>query len=62
VNTRGIKTALAYNFTSFAVGTVTYMYGWNLRDTLTGGEVTGGNAIGDANNVQFLAVDFAVKF
>lgn len=62
LNTRGFKFGLAYNFTDFAVGAVTYMYAWNLRDDLSGGEATGGNAIGDGNNIQVLQVDLSVKF
>ena len=62
LNTRGVKTSVAYNFTPYAIATVTYMFGWNLRDSLVGGEVTGGNAIGDANAFQYLTVDFSLKF
>ncbi len=62
LNTRGVKASLSYNFSDFAVGTVSYMYAWNIRDSLTGGEVTGGNAIGDSNKTQVLQVDLGVKF
>jgi hypothetical protein len=62
LNTRGIKASVAYNFTSYAVGAVTYMYAWNLRDSLVGGEATGGNAIADENDFQYLAVDISLKF
>ena len=62
VNTRGVKASFAYNFTNYAIGAVTYMYGWNLRDSLFGGELTGGNAIGDLNSFQYIAVDISVKF
>ena len=62
LNTRGFEASVSYNFTDFAVGTVTYSYAWNLRDSLTGGEVTGGNAIGDSNDAQILQVDLSVKF
>jgi hypothetical protein len=62
LNTRGVKAGLAYNFTDFFVGAVTYQYAWNLRDHLVGGEATSGNAIADANVVQTLQVDFSVKF
>ena len=62
LNTRGVKAAVAYNFTSFAVGAVTYMHAWNLRDSLFGGEITGGNAIGDSNVIQYIAVDISLKF
>ncbi|HEX8294851.1 MAG TPA: putative porin [Chthoniobacteraceae bacterium] len=62
LNTRGFKLGVAYNFTDFAVGAVTYMHAWNLRDTLVGGEASGGNAIADSNAVQVLQVDVNVKF
>jgi hypothetical protein len=62
LNTRGFKVGLAYNLTDFAIGAVTYMHAWNLRDDLTGGEATGGNAIADSNAIQVLQVDFNVKF
>jgi hypothetical protein len=62
LNTRGVEASISYNFTDFAIGTVTYSYAWNLRDSLTGGEVTGGNAIGDSNDAQLLQVDLNVKF
>lgn len=48
--------------TDFAVGAVTYMYAWNLRDDLVGGEATGGNGVADGNNIQVLQVDLTVKF
>lgn len=62
LNTRGVKLQINYNFTDFAIGTVSYMHAWNLRDDLVGGEATGGNAIGDSNTVKVLQVDFTVKF
>jgi len=62
LNTRGLKAGIAYNFTNFAVGTITYYYAWNLRDDLFGGEATGGNGIADSNKVQVLQVDVTVKF
>lgn len=62
LNTRGFKTSLAYNFTDFAVGALTYQYAWNLRDDLVGGEATGGAAIADTNNISIFQVDFTVKF
>jgi hypothetical protein len=52
----------SYNFSDFAVGTISYMYAWNLRDTLFGGQATGGAAIGDSNVVNVLQVDLSVKF
>ena len=32
------------------------MYAWNLRDSLSGGQVTGGAAVGDSNAIQVLQV------
>jgi hypothetical protein len=62
LNTRGIKTSLAYNFTDFAIGALTYQYAWNLRDDLVGGQATGGAAIADTNNISIFQVDFTLKF
>jgi hypothetical protein len=62
LNTRGIKLGLAYNFTDFAIGAITYYHAWNLRNNLIGGEATGDNAIADSNTVRLLQVDFSVKF
>lgn len=62
LNLRGLKFSVAYNVTDFAVAVVTYQFGWNLRDDLTGGQVTTGNAIADANAAQTLQVDFVIKF
>jgi hypothetical protein len=62
LNTRGVKVSGSYNFSDFAVGTISYMYAWNLRDTLFGGQATGGAAIGDSNVVNVLQVDLSVKF
>jgi hypothetical protein len=62
LNTRGFKTSLAYNFTDFAVGALTYQYAWNLRDDLVGGQATGGAAIADTNNISIFQVDFTLKF
>ena len=62
LNTRGFKVSASYNFSDFAIGTVSYMYAWNLRDDLTGGQVTGGAAIGDSNVINVLQVDLSVKF
>jgi hypothetical protein len=62
LNTRGFKTSLAYNFTDFAIGALTYQYAWNLRDDLVGGEATGGAAIADTNNISIFQVDFTLKF
>jgi Putative porin len=62
LNTRGIKLGLAYNFTDFAIGAITYFHAWNLRNNLIGGEATGDNAIADSNTVRVLQIDFTVKF
>jgi hypothetical protein len=62
LNTRGAKLTLAYNFTDFLIGGVTYYQSTNLRNDLIGGEVTGGNAIGDANGGRTLQVDLLLKF
>jgi len=62
LNTRGFKASLAYNFTDFAVGAVTYQYAWNLPDNLVGGQATGGAAIADSNDISILQVDFTLKF
>ncbi len=62
LNTKGVKLGLAYNFTDFCVGGVTYMHAWNLRRDLVGGEATGGNAISDANAIQVLQIDLNLKF
>jgi hypothetical protein len=61
-NTRGVKLAASYNFTDFANVTVTYVWAENLRRDLTGGELTGGNVIGNANQWNVLLLDFNVKF
>jgi hypothetical protein len=62
LNTRGFKLGLNYNFTDFAVGTITYANAWNVRGDLVGGQATGGNAVADANSHQLLQVDLTVKF
>jgi hypothetical protein len=62
LNTRGLKFSFAYSFTDFAVLALTYQHAWNLRDTLVGGQATGGNAIANANEVQTVQVDFNLKF
>jgi hypothetical protein len=62
LNTRGFKLGLNYNFTDFAVGTITYANAWNVRGDLFGGQATGGNAVADANSHQLLQVDLTVKF
>ena len=57
LNTRGVETGLAYNFTDFAIGAVTYDYAWNLRDSRVDPF-----ALGDANVSHVLQVDISVKF
>ena len=62
LNVRGVKGVVGYNFSDFAVGTVTYGYAWNLRDSLFGGEATGGNTVAGANVAKVLLLEFMVKF
>jgi hypothetical protein len=62
LNMQGVKTGLAYNFTDFCVGAVTYYSAWNLRDDLIGGQATGGQKIASMNGVQILQLDLNVKF
>lgn len=62
LNTRGFHFILGYNITDFATFSVRYDHAWNLRQELYGGEVTGGNAIGDSNVIRSLFVDLMVKF
>lgn len=62
LNTRGFKVGVRYNFTDFAFGNLNYYHAWNLRDNLIGGEVTGGNAIGDSNVIRVLQADVTVEF
>ena len=63
LNTRGFKVGVAYNFTDFCIGAVTYMHAWNLRQVLPGGgEATGGQGVADSNSVDVLQVDLNLKF
>lgn len=62
LNTAGIKAGIAYSFTDFAIGAVTYQYAWDLRNNLTGGQATGGSAIADTNDISIFQVDLTVKF
>lgn len=62
LNTRGFKTGFFYNFTDFFNAGVSYMYAWNLRDNLFGGQATGDKKIADSNVVQTVQVDFNLKF
>lgn len=62
LNTQGIKASLAYNFTNFIVGAITYYDAWNLRDDLVGGQATSGQKIAAINGAQVLQVDLNVKF
>ncbi len=62
LNTKGFKLGMAYNFTDFCIGGVTYLHAWNLRRDLAGGEATDGNGVADSNAVQVLQVDLSMKF
>lgn len=62
LNNRGFKFSLAYNFTDFTVGALTYQKAWNLRQDLVGGQATGGAAIADTNDISIFQVDFTLKF
>ena len=62
LNMQGVKTGVAYNFTDFCVGAVTYYDAWNLRSDLVGGQATGGQKIAGMNGVQILQLDLNVKF
>lgn len=62
LNMQGIKTGVAYNFTDFCIGAVTYYDAWNLRKDLVGGEATGGQKIANMNAVRVLQVELNVKF
>ncbi|MCX6967792.1 MAG: putative porin [Verrucomicrobia bacterium] len=62
LNMQGIKTGLAYNFTDFFVGAITYYDAWNLRNDLVGGEATGGQKIANMNAVQVFQLDLNLKF
>lgn len=62
LNVRGFKTGVAYNFTDFLIGGVTYFYAWNLRDNLFQGQATNRAAIADVNVEQTVQVDLSWKF
>jgi len=62
LNMQGVKAGLAYNFTDFCVGAITYYDAWNLRKGLVGGEATTDQKIANMNSVQVLQVDLNVKF
>ena len=62
LNTRGAKFVGSYNLTDFTVFSLTYDYAWNLRNTLFGGQTTGGNAVANSNVVNTLLVEFLLKF
>lgn len=61
LNTQGIKTGVAYNFTDSISSAFTYFNAWQLRD-LNGGEATGGNKVASTRNVQIFQLDLNVKF
>ncbi|MEI6560618.1 MAG: putative porin [Verrucomicrobiota bacterium] len=62
LNMQGIKSGVAYNFTDFCVGAITYYNAWNLRKDLIGGQASSGNSIANMNGVSILQVDLNVKF
>ena len=62
LNMQGIKSGVAYNFTDFCVGAITYYNAWNLRKDLVGGQATGGQKVASMNEVGILQVDLNVKF
>ena len=62
LNMQGIKSGVAYNFTDYCVGAVTYYSAWNLRKDLVGGQATSGNNIANMNGVSILQLDVNVKF
>jgi hypothetical protein len=62
LNVHGIKVSLAYNFTDSMVGDITYYHSWLLDKGITGGEATGGAALGNGKNVDVLQLDLNLKF
>ena len=62
LNTQGIKAGVAYNFTNFAVGALTYYNAWNLRDDLVGGQATAGQKIAAINSAEVFQADLSIKF
>jgi hypothetical protein len=77
LNTRGFKVGVAYNFTDFCVGAVTFYDAWQLRGDITQGIISAspggwssanaatgptGAKLAAASNVQVMQVDLSVKF
>ena len=62
INVQGIKVAVAYNFTDYLVGDVTYFHSWLLNHGITGGEATSGAALANARMTDVLQVDLNLKF
>jgi hypothetical protein len=62
LNADGVKLAVAYSFTDSLVGDITYYHSWLLNKGITGGEATGGSALGNGKNVDVLQVDLNLKF
>lgn len=62
LNTQGVKLSASYNFTDFALGTVSYYWAVPLRDNMIGGQATQGANLSNLNNIQILQVDLQIKF
>ncbi len=67
LNVQGVKVALAYNFTDFAVFAVTGYESWNLTQNLYGGAANSfrnptGTGIARDNSTEVLQVDFNLQF
>ncbi len=62
LNMQGVKSGVAYNFTDFCVGALTYYRAWNLRGDLVGGQATGGQKVANMSDVGMVQVDLNVKF
>ncbi len=62
LNVRGFRLKGEYNFTDFLSAGFMYSYGWNLRQDLSGGEATGGNAVANTNDIHTAIFDVQIKF
>jgi hypothetical protein len=62
INIQGIQVGVAYNFTDSLVGAITYDHSWELRDSIVGGEATGGAVLANAKSTDVLQVDLNLKF